>query len=413
MIKAQIITIGDEILIGQITDTNSAFISQKMNEAGIHVTKKVAIGDNESEIIRAIDEAFNESDIISVTGGLGPTKDDITKTTLCKYFNASLRFDEETYKNVEALFKSRGKEVTDLNRKQAEVPGNCKVIPNRIGTAPGMWFEKNGVVLVSMPGVPQEMKAMMEESIIPLLKEKFKAPFIYHKNILTQGIGESMLAELIEDWENNLPPDIKLAYLPSVGQVKLRLSSSGTNKDGVIKKVNEQVESLIKIAGKFIYGYDDDTLEKIIGNLLRKKNGTVCTAESCTGGFIAHKITSVPGSSDYYKGSVVAYANEIKENMLNISSQLIQKHGAVSEEVVKQMAENARKIFSTDFSIACSGIAGPDGGTKEKPVGTVWVAVASASEIKTKLLRLGAGRMKVIEEATLNALNMLRKEIDI
>ena len=250
MITAQIITIGDEILIGQITDANSAFISQKLNEAGIRVTKKVSVGDNESEIVHAIDEALSESDIVLVTGGLGPTKDDITKTTLCKYFNASLRFDEETYKNVEALFKARGRVVTELNRKQAEVPDNCNVIPNLIGTAPGMWFEKNNSVLVSMPGVPQEMKAMMNDRIIPLLKEKFKTPFIYHKNILTQGIGESMLAELIEDWENKLPQEIKLAYLPSTGQVRLRLSSSGTNKDAVIEKVNEQVISLKKIAGK-------------------------------------------------------------------------------------------------------------------------------------------------------------------
>jgi nicotinamide-nucleotide amidase len=346
-----------------------------------------------------------------VTGGLGPTKDDITKATLCNYFGASLRFDDTTYKNVEALFKARGREVTELNRRQAEVPDNCKVISNVVGTAPGMWFEKDGTVLVSMPGVPQEMKAMME-SIIPLLKEKFETPFIYHKNILTQGIGESMLAELIEDWENKLPPEIKLAYLPSIGQVRLRLSSSGNDKNTVIKKVNEQAEALKQIAGKFIYGYDDDTLEKIVGNLLRKKDQTVCTAESCTGGFIAHKVTSVPGSSDYFKGSVIAYANEVKENILNVSSQLIQQHGAVSEEVVRQMAENARQVLNTDFAIACSGIAGPDGGTKEKPVGTVWVAVASASGVKTKLLKLGTGRMKVIEETSLNALNMLRKEID-
>jgi nicotinamide-nucleotide amidase len=411
MIRAQIITIGDEILIGQITDTNSVFLSQKMNEAGIHVTKKVAVGDVESEIIGAIVEAFKESDIVLVTGGLGPTKDDITKATLCNYFGASLRFDDTTYKNVEALFKARGREVTELNRRQAEVPDNCKVISNVVGTAPGMWFEKDGTVLVSMPGVPQEMKAMME-SIIPLLKEKFETPFIYHKNILTQGIGESMLAELIEDWENKLPPEIKLAYLPSIGQVRLRLSSSGNDKNTVIKKVNEQAEALKQIAGKFIYGYDDDTLEKIVGNLLRKKDQTVCTAESCTGGFIAHKVTSVPGSSDYFKGSVIAYANEVKENILNVSSQLIQQHGAVSEEVVRQMAENARQVLNTDFAIACSGIAGPDGGTKEKPVGTVWVAVASASGVKTKLLKLGTGRMKVIEETSLNALNMLRKEID-
>lgn len=412
MIKAQIITIGDEILIGQITDTNSAFVSQKMNEAGIHVMKKVAVADKENEIVRALDDALKESDVVLITGGLGPTKDDITKTTLCKYFNVPLRFDEASFQNIEKLFKARGREVTELNRMQAEVPENCKVIPNLIGTAPGMWFEKGSAVLVSMPGVPREMKAMMDENVIPLLKEKFKTPFIFHKNILTQGIGESMLAELIEDWENKLPPDIRLAYLPSTGQVRLRLSASGASKEDIIRRVEEQVESLKRIAGKYIYGYDDDTLEKIVGELLRKKNKTICTAESCTGGYIAHKITSIPGSSDYFKGSVIAYANEVKENILNVGAQLIQKHGAVSEEVVRLMGENALKILNADFAIACSGIAGPDGGTEEKPVGTVWIAVASSLGVKTRLLHLGTGRMKVIEETSLNSLNLLRKEIE-
>ena len=412
MIKAQILTIGDEILIGQITDTNSAFISQRLNEAGIHVTKKVSVADKEDEIIKALDESLQNSDVVLITGGLGPTKDDVTKTTLCKYFGVQLRFDEASFKNIEALFSARGREVTLQDRKQAEVPENCMVIPNPVGTAPGMWFEKNGSVLVSMPGVPREMTAMMDERVIPQLKEKFKTPFIFHKNILTQGIGESMLATLIEEWENDLPSEIKLAYLPSVGQVRLRLSSTGANKDTVIQNVNTRVETLKKIAGKFIYGYDDDTFEKIIGNLLRQKNKTMCTAESCTGGYIAHKITSVPGSSDYFKGSVIAYANGIKETILNIPAELIAKHGAVSEEVVKQMAENALNVLDADYSVACSGIAGPGGGTDEKPVGTVWIAVASSAGTKTKLLKLGKGRMKVIEETSLNALNLLRKEID-
>ena len=412
MIKAQIITIGDEILIGQIIDTNSAFISQRLNEAGIHVAKKTSVADKENEILVALEAALKESDVVLVTGGLGPTKDDITKAALCKFFGVALRFDEASYKNIESLFNDRGREVTELNRKQAEVPENCKALPNLLGTAPGMWFEKDQAVLVSMSGVPLEMKAMMNESVIPLLNEKFKSPFIFHKNILTQGIAESLLAGMIEDWENRLPPDIKLAYLPSIGQVRLRLSASGNNKEDVTRRVNEQVELLKKIAGKFIYGYDDDALEKIIGDLLRKKNKTVCTAESCTGGFIAHKITSVPGSSGYFKGSVVAYANEVKESLLNVPPDLIQRHGAVSEEVVREMARNACAVFGTNFSIACSGIAGPDGGTDEKPVGTVWVAVAADSDVKTKLLKLGKGRMKVIEETSLNALNMLRKEID-
>jgi nicotinamide-nucleotide amidase len=411
MITAQIITIGDEILIGQIVDTNSAFISKKLNEAGIQVTKKISVGDKEDEIINVIEEALKSSDVVIITGGLGPTKDDITKNTLCKYFNSPLRFDEGAYQNVVSLFKARGKEVTELNRKQAEVPENCKVIANKRGMAPGMWFEKSNSVLVSLPGVPQEMKAMMEESVIPMLKEKFKTPFIYHKNILTQGIGESALAEMIEEWENKLPGDIRLAYLPSIGQVRLRLSASGDNKEEVRRRVGEEVERLEIIGADFIYGYDDDSLEKIIGNILREKKQTLCTAESCTGGYIAHRITSVPGSSDYFQGSVIAYANEVKENFLNVPYDVIEKYGAVSEQVVELMAENAKNIFGTDYSVACSGIAGPDGGTEQKPVGTVWIAVATPEKVKTKLLQLGNGRMKVIEETCLNVLNMLRKEL--
>ena len=424
MITAQIITIGDEILIGQIVDTNSTYISRKLSEAGIHVTKKISVADKEEEIIRTVNEALMESDIVLMTGGLGPTKDDITKLTLCKYFQTSLRFDESTFRNLETLFKARGKVVTEINRKQAEVPENCIVIPNGRGTAPGMWFEnppataqsswwrtRDNRVLVSMPGVPQEMKVMMEESVLTKLKEKFKTPFILHKNILTQGIGESALAEMIMDWENNLATDMRLAYLPATGQVRLRISVSGENKNELQQRVGEKVTELQKIAGDFIYGFDDDSLEMIIGKLLREKKATLCTAESCTGGYIAHKITSVPGSSDYFTGSVVAYANEVKENFLNVPADLINKYGAVSEQVAGLMAVNSRNIFDTDYSIACSGIAGPDGGTEEKPVGTVWIGVATPEGVKIKLLRLGKGRLKVIEETALNVLNMLRREL--
>jgi len=411
MIAAQVITIGDEILIGQIVDTNSAFISQKLDEAGIHVTRQITVGDSEKEIISAVDAAFKISNVIIVTGGLGPTKDDITKTTLAKYFDSALRLDDASYQNVVALFKSRGKEVSEANRKQAEVPENCTAILNKRGTAPGMWFERNSSVLVSLPGVPQEMKAMLEENVIPKLKTKFILPVIFHRNILTQGIGESALAVLIEEWENKLPQDIKLAYLPSTGVVRLRLSSLGESREEVKRRVESEVKRLKEIAGNFIYGYDEDTLEKIIGTLLLNKNKTICTAESCTGGYIAHRLTSVSGSSGYFLGSVVAYANEVKENFLNVPDSIIKKHGAVSEEVVKLMAENARNIFGADYSVACSGIAGPDGGTKEKPVGTVWIAIAALETIKTKLLQLGKGRMKVIEETNLNVLNMLRNEL--
>ena len=409
MALAEIITIGDELLIGQVVDTNSAWMAQQLNFIGIQVKQITSVSDDESHIINALNEARTRADMVLMTGGLGPTRDDITKYTLCKYFKSNLRFDDEVFLDIEKIFAQRGKTVTDTNRKQAEVPEKCHVIRNTNGTAPGMWFEKDGKTFVSMPGVPHEMKAMMEKDILPSLQQKMKTPAIYHKTVLTQGIGESYLSDLIQDWEDELPETIKLAYLPSPGMVKLRLSGTGDTMENLQRQVHEEIKKLQWIIDDFIYGYDDDTLEKIVGSLLRKKDATLSTAESCTGGYIAHKITSVPGSSDYYMGSVVAYANLVKEKFLDVPADLMNRHGAVSEEVVKVMAEDIARKFGTTYSIACSGIAGPDGGTSEKPVGTVWIAIRTPEGCITKRLFLGNNRMRVIAETSLNALNMLRK----
>jgi nicotinamide-nucleotide amidase len=409
MTLSEIITIGDELLIGQVVDTNSPWMGQKLNEIGIRVYQKTSVSDNEEHIMTALNEAMNRADIILITGGLGPTKDDITKYTLCKYFKSNLRFDDLVFLDIEKIFKARGKTVTDINRRQAEVPEKCTTIRNSRGTAPGMWFETDGKIIVSMPGVPDEMKAMMEKDVLEMLMKKFKSFFILHKNVLIQGIGESYLSDMIESWENNLPRNIKLAYLPASGLVRLRLSATGENEAELKIQVDEEIKKLRSVAGEYIYGYDEDTLESIIGKLLKEKKQTLSIAESCTGGYISHRITTVPGSSEYFIGSLVPYSNSVKENFLDIDDQVLKTKGAVSEEVVRQMAEHVKNKFQTDYAIACSGIAGPTGGTAEKPIGTVWIAIATPEEVITKKLQLGEHRERVIRETTLNSLNVLRK----
>jgi len=564
---AEIITIGDEILIGQIVDTNSAWIARQLSGIGISVKQISSVSDSREHILKALEEAESRADLILITGGLGPTKDDITKHTLCEYFNTSLRFDDEVYKHVEALFKRFGLKVTKVNRKQAEVPESCTLIHNAYGTAPGMWFsppltppiggrtgiekgdyyktadpglyekleakalemrnnpteaesilwnflrnkqigykfrrqhiidrfivdlvcldkmlvievdgdihddqkeedelrtsvlndrgfkvirfqnreiivdpdgvvnrikktlgktvspqggDGRGAVFVSMPGVPYEMKAMMENEILQKIKNHFKTPAIVHRTVLTQGIGESFLSDKLNDWENSLKKvSIKLAYLPSPGMVRLRLSTLGNDEKSLLKIVDKKIEELKSIIPKYIFGYEEDKLEEIIGKLLIENKKTLSTAESCTGGYIAHRITSVPGSSAYYKGSVVSYSNEIKIASLGVNEKTLSKHGAVSEQVVKEMAEGAQKKFKTDFAIACTGIAGPEGGTAEKPVGTVWIAIATPDSgysrnsersrtIKTEKFLFGDNRMRNIHITAITALNMLRKEI--
>jgi nicotinamide-nucleotide amidase len=421
-IYASIITIGDELLIGQVIDTNSAWIAQELNKAGIFVKRRVAVGDNENDIRIALDEESQHVDIILITGGLGPTSDDITKPLLCKYFNGKMIVNEDALQNVKYLFEKVFKRpVTEVNLKQASVPDVCTVIQNKRGTAPGMWFvqrtpdgEKKGKIFVSMPGVPNEMQGMMK-TVIEKLKSRFELPVIVHKTLLTAGIGESMLAEQIKDFESALPSNIKLAYLPNYGMVRLRLTTSGYEKQTIEKEIQLQFDTLKSLAKEYLVTDEDEPMEKVIGKLLSARNETMSTAESCTGGYIAHLITSIPGSSKYFKGSVVSYDNEVKENVLNVSDETLQTFGAVSEETVKEMLKGALDVLKTNYAIAVSGIMGPDGGSAEKPVGTVWIAVGSKSfdklRIETQKLNLRFDRMRNIQITSMNALNLLRKLI--
>jgi len=414
----EIITIGDEILIGQIVDTNSAFIGQLLNLNGMSVKQISSVSDNREHILKALDEAKSRADIILITGGLGPTKDDITKKTMCEYFKTTMRFDEGVYQDVATIFASYGKEVSPLNRLQAEVPANCEVIHNYNGTAPCMWFDVDGKIFVSMPGVPYEMKALMKDQVVPKLKERFKFPSIFHKTVLTQGIGESALSELISDWEDTLAAvDIKLAYLPAPGMVRLRLSTKGNEEALLIKNVDHKIEELKGIISEYIYGYElfgeeKESLAMMVGNLLRDQHKTISTAESCTGGYISHLLTKVAGSSDYYIGSVISYAYEIKETELGVPHDVIQNHGAVSQQVVEQMAKAIRVKYKTDFSISASGIAGPGGGTEGKPVGTVWVAVATPTKVISEKFLFGNNRERNIQKTANAALNMLKKVLE-
>lgn len=416
--QVEIITIGDEILIGQIVDTNSAYIATLLNLNGISVKQISSVSDDREHILKALDEAKERADIILITGGLGPTKDDITKKTLCDYFKTIMRFDEKVYEDVVNIFAQYNKEVTALNSLQAEVPSICEVIRNYNGTAPGMWFDVEGKIFVSMPGVPYEMKAMMKEQVIPKIKERFTLPKIYHKTVLTQGLGESFLSELISDWEDSLAAvNIKLAYLPAPGMVRLRLSTKGEDEKLLIETVNKKIEELKKIISEYIYGYEvfgeeKESLEQIVGNLLRTKKQTLSTAESCTGGYISHLITSIPGSSHYYVGSVISYSYGIKETELAVPKKLLDTEGAVSKAVVEQMAKSIREKYKTDYSISASGIAGPDGGTPEKPVGTVWVAIATPEKVISEKFLFGNNRKRNIEKTANAALNMLRKELE-
>jgi nicotinamide-nucleotide amidase len=407
---AEIINIGDELLIGQVINTNASWMAQQLNSIGIDIIKVSIISDDKSSIIQCIDEAFERADLILITGGLGPTNDDITKYTLCEYFSSNLIFDEATYNRIEQLFAVRGFKVTELNRKQAEVPENCIVIPNNNGTASGMWFEKSGKILISMPGVPFEMKSMISDFILPKLSENINFKII-HKTIHIQGIGESFLADLIKDWEEKLPKNIKLAYLPQPGLIRLRLSAKGLKNEKLEEIINKEIEKLNLLIPDLIYGYDEDSLEKVIGELLKENKKTLSTAESCTGGYISHLITSMAGSSAYYKGSIISYSNEIKTGLLDVNPLTIEKYGAVSKETVIEMANGVLKKMKTDYAIAVSGIAGPDGGSIEKPIGTIWVAVGNNKSIITEKFLHGEDRGRNIRKAALSALNMLRKVI--
>jgi len=408
---AEIISIGDELLIGQVINTNASWIAGELNKTGILVSQVTAIGDNADDINRVLKDASLRNNIILLTGGLGPTKDDTTKNVLAGYFNSGMVFHEPTLAHIRRLFSSRNYEVTPVNRQQAEIPEKCTPLPNENGTAPGMWFEENGKVIVSMPGVPFEMQPMLLKQVIPRLKEKFDLPFIYHKTIMTQGLGESKLAERIQKIEDSLPKHIKMAYLPQPGIVRLRLSASGKNKTALEDEINFYCRKLLDEIPELIFGYDDILLEEVVGKLLTERKESLSTAESCTGGYLAHLITSISGSSNYYFGSVISYSNEVKIGELNVSSADLEKYGAVSQQVVEQMAKGAREKFKTNYSLATSGVAGPDGGTKEKPVGTIWIALASEKGVQSKLLHLGEHRGRNIRRTALEALNMLRLKI--
>ena len=407
---AEIITIGDEILIGQVVDTNSAWMAQELNKIGIFVKQITSVSDNREHIMKAVEEARHRAGIILITGGLGPTKDDITKSTLCEYFNTHLVFSEKIYNDVVQIFARFGKEVSEANRKQAEVPANCVPLTNRNGTAPGMWFEDKERVFISLPGVPYEMKGIMEHEVIPRIKKKYTLPHILHRTILTQGIGESDLAQLISSWEDSLEEKhIRLAYLPSPQMVRLRMTVSGPDQKALEKVVAEKEKELRKIIAPYIYGIDDEHLEEIIGTELRLRKEKLALAESCTGGYISHLLTRIPGSSDYYEGSVITYSYEQKETMLGVKRKTLEEFGAVSKEVVEEMALGVIRKFNVQHAIAVSGIAGPSGGTKDKPVGTVWIAVASGGVVLSRKFLFGHNRERNIQVSAEAALNMLRK----
>ena len=412
-INVEIITIGDEILIGQIVDTNSAWMGVELNKAGFRIAQITSVHDDANHIVNALNDSLKRADVVLFTGGIGPTKDDITKHTLTEYFDTKLVFDENVLRNIEELLKNRQRAMNELTRSQAMVPENCTVIQNPVGTAPITWFEKNEKVVVSMPGVPYEMKTAMINEIIPRLKSRFKTPAIVHRNVLVTGYPESALAIKIADWENALPADIHLAYLPNYSIVKLRLSGISENELSMEFSINQQIAALKDILGEAIVYEEDLALEEIIGLKLGEANETIATAESCTGGNIAHKITSIPGSSAYFKGSVVAYSNEIKSRILGVDEELISTHGAVSREVVEAMAIGAKKLMKTNYAIATSGIAGPDGGTTEKPIGTVWIATAYNNDISSKMFNFGTVREQNIDRSTQSAFLMLLEQIKL
>lgn len=409
--KAEIISIGDELLIGQVINSNASWMGEQLFLNGISLQYVTTIGDVEAHLHTALDVALKRSQFIFLTGGLGPTSDDITKPSLCNYFDVQLEFNEEAYQQVKALFARRGLPVTERNRLQAMLPSNCKPIENFNGTAPGMWFEKSDSIIVSMPGVPFEMKPMFSDQLIPAIRRRFLTSNYFFKTIMTTGAGESFLADIIKDWEARLPSNFKLAYLPQPGIVRLRIGGHGTDGQQLIQDLNRLTDELRLLLDTYVFGFDDESLESVTGKLLKQHQKTIATAESCTGGYIAHLLTSIPGSSAYFKGSIVAYSNEVKTGMLGVPAQTITKHGAVSREVAEAMAIGALSRFATDYSIGITGIAGPDGGTKEKPVGTVWIAVASADEVVASKFQLGEQRDRNIRRSALAALNMLRLEI--
>ena len=411
--KATIVTIGDEILIGQIVDTNSGFIAKSLDKIGVQITEMLSISDDKKQILDTFASLQNNVDLVVITGGLGPTKDDITKHTFCEYFDDVLVQNNEVLAHVTELIEGIFKRpITQMNKDQALVPSKCQVLFNKVGTAPGMWMKKENTVFISLPGVPYEMKYLVENEIIPKVVREYKRPYILHKTILTYGQGESLVAERIEDWENNLPNFIKLAYLPAPGRVRLRLTARGTEKEILEKAIDDHVVSLTKIIGDIIVGFDEDeTIEVVLGRLLTQQQKTISTAESCTGGKIAQFFTSVPGASSYFRGSVVSYATDTKVSILGVSQKTIDQNSVVSSQVASEMAIGIQKLMKTDYAIATTGNAGPSKGDTEAAIGTVFIALATPSRVIVEEFNFGQPREKVIDRASVKGLEMLLKEI--
>jgi nicotinamide-nucleotide amidase len=411
--KATIITIGDEILIGQIVDTNSGFIAKSLDKIGVEVTEMISISDDKKHILDTFAQLQNKVDLVVITGGLGPTKDDITKKTFCEYFDDTLVVNPQVLAHVTELIEGFYKRpISQLNKDQALVPSTCTVLHNKVGTAPGMWMKKENTVFISLPGVPYEMKYLVEEEIIPKIVREYKRPYIIHKTILTYGQGESLVAERIEDWENNLPDFIKLAYLPNPGRVRLRLSARGTDKEKLEEALEVNIKSLDAIIHDIIVGYEEnETIESVVGKLLSKENKTISTAESFTGGKIASILSAVPGASNYFKGSIVSYATEAKVNVLGVSQELVNQYSVVSAQVAEAMALNVKDILKTDYAIATTGNAGPSKGDSDAEIGAVFIALATPNGVITEEFNFGKPREKVIDRATIKSLEILQKEI--
>lgn len=412
MKQAEIISIGDELLIGQVVNTNASWMAEQLNLIGIPIIQTTTIGDDASFIKKTINEAFERADIVLITGGLGPTKDDITKKTLAELYQCGWKHDLDVENHVRAMFEKRGYVLSDVNLAQADLPEKCTVLLNLTGTAPGMWFEENNKILVSMPGVPYEMKYLMEAEVIPRIQSKYGNQIVHHRTVLTQGVGESVIAAQIEDWENNLPEYMKLAYLPSPGSVRLRLTAKGNDQFAIKKEVDEKIELLYQIIGGIIFGEGSDTLPSVIHQIFKTKKMSLSTAESCTGGMLAQKLTALPGASEFFKGSAVVYTNSLKSKLIGVKSETLATYGAVSNETVQEMLNGALQTFESDYAIASSGFAGPDGGTDLNPVGTIYIGVANHQKSRIKRLQLGNNRERNIEIASLSALQLLRKFIE-
>lgn len=409
--RSTIITIGDEILIGQIVDTNSASISRHLNKAGIVVYERLSIGDDANAIVEAVERAMERTEVVIITGGLGPTKDDITKTTLAKLFHGPMRYDEEVAHHVESMLAKRGVVFNELNRGQAMVPECCDVLFNRHGTAPGMWFDHPKGVVISLPGVPFEMEHLMADEVMPRLTERFSLRSILHRTLITAGLAESMLAERISEWEESLPEYLRLAYLPAPGVVRLRLSAYEVEGERVAEEIECRFKELERVIGEYIVGYENASVESLIHQRLTDMGRTLSVAESCTGGAISSRFTAMPGASAYFLAGVVAYQNAIKESLLGVKSDSLREWGAVSEAVARQMAEGIRKVSGSDYALSTTGIAGPTGGSDQKPVGTVWIALATPQTTVAQLYQCGTDRSQIIGSATTYALQMLEKEL--